>query len=395
MFTVEEIKTQVEASREEILDCLREVLQTPSITGQEAEVGKVFCRRISQHTGLLPTVYEKEPGHPNILAEWFGSRPGKRFIFNGHMDHFPPPEGKKDTYGPYSGKLVDGKMYGRGASDMKSGDVSALFAVALLKRMGFDPKGSVLLSYMCDEENGSNYGAKWMCRQNLLNGDYGICMEATTKRLKTRACGSWRAKFTYVSDGCNSYREHPKKSALEKSVIAINALYELRETIRKRTNEFGDKPVFSITTLHAGEATNMHAAVSTFTIDRRMIVGETHKDVSREILNVLDCLKKTDPDMEYTYEVTSERPAFLLPENSEMVKTCKEAYKKVTGRDLILWYSSAGADASTIREYNGIEMPVWSGATGMQASGPDEHIVIEDMLECIQYYMLTIMMLLS
>lgn len=395
MITVEEIKAKVEASREEILDCLREVLQTPSVTGQEAEIGKVFCRRIEKHTGLKPTVYEKDPGRPNILAEWFGSQPGKRFIFNGHMDHFPPPEGKRDTYGPYSGKLVDGKMYGRGASDMKSGDVSALFAVALLKRMGFDPKGSVLLSYMSDEENGGVAGSAWMCRQNLLNGDYGVCMEATTKRLKLRACGTWRATFTYVSDGCNSYREHPKKSALEKSILAINALYKLREDIRKRTNEYGDKPVFSVTTLHAGEATNMHAAVSVFTVDRRLIVGEDEKAAGQEVLDVLNKLKAEDSDMDYSYELISAVPTFLIPENGPVVKASVAAYKEVTGRDLVFWSSSAGADASIIRAYNGIEMPVWSGATGMQASGPDEHIVIEDMLECIQYFMVLLIKLLS
>ena len=53
-------------------------------------------------------------------------------------------------------------------------------AVTFLKRMGFDPHGSIELSYMCDEENGSTYGVKWLLANGYLKGDFGICMEPTT-----------------------------------------------------------------------------------------------------------------------------------------------------------------------------------------------------------------------
>lgn len=394
MITKDQISKMVEDNRQEILDCMVEVLKTPSPTGYEAECGTVFAKWIKK-AGLEAKIYEAESGRPNVFGEWFGSQPGKRFIFNGHMDHFPPPEYAEDTYGPYSGMIANGCVYGRGASDMRSGDVSALMAVTLLKRMGFDPKGSVLLSYMCDEENGSTLGAKWCIKQGLLEGDVGICMEATQKQLWIKHGGIWRVWITYTSMGANSLREHPTQSALQKGVKAINALYELAAVVRQRVDEDGDTPSLSISTIHAGHATNVHASKCRFCIDRRTTVNESRKEAAQEILNLLDSLKASDPEMDYSYEIISDRPSMNLSREEPFIKTCAEAYKELSGKDVEYFFCHAGSDASNIHEHNGIIMPNWSGATGGMASKKDERINIEDMLFAIKCYMLTMVKTLS
>ena len=142
----------VDACQDEAIQCLQEAVQTPSPTGEELAISRLFTRWIAD-CGLTVEQYEAEPGRPNLIAQWHGSRPGKRFLFNGHLDVFPPSDGDGGWYGPWSGKIADGFLYGRGAVDMKGGDCAALMAVRLLRRMNFDPKGSVILSYMVDEEN--------------------------------------------------------------------------------------------------------------------------------------------------------------------------------------------------------------------------------------------------
>ena len=110
-FQAAEIHRFVQENREEAIDCLRELLATPSNSGEEVAVSKVFCRWI-ERAGLEPTVVGISEEHPNVLAEWFGSNPGKRFVFNGHMDTFPPTDGDEGTYGPYSGMVADNAVYG-------------------------------------------------------------------------------------------------------------------------------------------------------------------------------------------------------------------------------------------------------------------------------------------
>ena len=395
MFTVEKIHEMVRNCEQEALDCLVEILQTPSVTEDEVAISKVFCKWIEK-AGIKPEIHGISPEHPNVFGEWFGSKPGKRFIFNGHMDTFPPTEGDPGLYGPFSGKIADGYVYGRGAADMKGGDAAALMAVTLLKRMGFDPKGSILLSYMCDEEIGGRYGVKWLVKQELLNGDFGICMEPTRGKVLVGHSGIYRIWFTYTSEAASSFREHPTKNALEKSIIAINALHSYREEVRKKTDPHYGCASLSITTLHAGQATNVHASQSRFSIDYRLIPGETHESVGKEIFGILDALKAADPEMDYTYEVISDRPVLDIPEDSDIVKACCEAYEEVTGKKAELYRRHGGSDAATIFGHNGILMPNWGAGNDVsEATTPNEKISIEDYLQSIEYYMLTLVKMMG
>lgn len=396
-FTAQAIHEMVEANRQEIIDCLVEILQTPSTTTDEVAVSKVFARWIEK-AGIPVQIHGIAPEHPNVFGEWFGSQPGKRFIFNGHMDTFPPTEGDPGLYGPYSGKVTDGYIWGRGASDMKGGDAAALMAVSMLKKMGFDPKGSVLLSYMCDEEIGGRYGVKWLVKQGLLEGDFGICMEPTHGRILLGHSGIYRMWFTYTAPAESSSRHHSSKNALEKCVIAINALHKYRdEVVKKRpADEWYGGSSLSVSTIHAGLATNVHASQGKFSIDYRMIPGETHEQVGKEIFGVLDALKAADPEMEYTYEVISDRPVLEVDQNSEIVQAMAAAYEEVTGKKPVYCRRHGGSDAATIFGHNGIQMPNWGAADDVnEPTTPNEKIPVEDYLQSVEYYMLTVVKMMG
>lgn len=394
-FQAAEIHRFVQENREEAIDCLRELLATPSNSGEEVAVSKVFCRWI-ERAGLEPTVVGISEEHPNVLAEWFGSNPGKRFVFNGHMDTFPPTDGDEGTYGPYSGMVADNAVYGRGASDMKGGDAAALMAVAFLKRMGFDPKGSVLLSYLCDEELGGRYGSKWLAPRGYLDGDFGICMEQTDSRILIGHSGMFRIYVIYHAPAQHSARPHTKKNALEKAVIAINALYTYRDqVVRKKKDPIYESSSLEITMMNAGAAPNVHAAEARFAIDYRMIPSETLEEVSRAIFGILDALKMADPDMDYEYELISDRPGLSVDEKSDIVRACKEAYEKVTGKPAEVFYRHGGSDAATIQKFNNIPMPNWCFAVTAYVGLPDERFDIDDYLLNIEAYMLTLVKLMG
>lgn len=152
MINVKDIDRIVEENREEAQAFLTECLRTPSVTGDEKEMGQVMTKWVKA-AGLDPECYEKTEGRPNIVAKWQGSKPGKQFVFNGHMDVFPPVAGNPGLYGPWSGKVVDGRVYGRGAVDMRSGLCAGLMAIKYLKELGYDPNGNILFTAVSDEEN--------------------------------------------------------------------------------------------------------------------------------------------------------------------------------------------------------------------------------------------------
>ena len=393
--TPEAIEKAVEANREKIIACLVELVQTPSVTGDEVPVSRIF-RKYLQELGLEVKTYEAEPDRPNLLAEWFGKEKGPRFIFNGHMDVFPPVESDPGMYGPWSGKVVDGKIYGRGTGDMKGGDCAAIMAVKILKELGFEPKGSVLLSFMCDEENGSRLGAKYLISKHLLDGDYGICMEPTDCQILTHHGGIYRAFYTYTSEGCHSHAPHPTESAIEKMHKAISAVMELAEEINKRPNPLYAPPSLSVTTAHAGTATNLHASKATFSVDRRYIMGETIESVQKEIADVLDALKREDPQMEYTVEVQSDRPTLTVPEDSKMVTTMAKAWEDIMHKPCHFRYCQGGTDAASIVKSNGMHMVVCGPTDGLVMAGnANECVEIEDLLSMVKIYALTVARLLN
>lgn len=176
MITVEDIVKKVDKCQEEAIQCLVEAIQSPSPTGSELPMAKTMGKWLDK-LGIQVDTYEYEKDRPNYIATWKGSREGKTFLFNGHMDVFPATETEDPGYNAWSGEVKDGFVYGRGTSDMKGGDCAALMAVKLLKEMGFDPKGSVVLNYVSDEESGGAQGILSLLRDNLIHADFGISME--------------------------------------------------------------------------------------------------------------------------------------------------------------------------------------------------------------------------
>ncbi|NBI67914.1 M20 family peptidase [Pseudoflavonifractor sp. 60] len=393
MITVEEIKQVVAANREEAITLLVEALQSPSPTGYEGPMAETMLKWLDKLNIEINT-YEYAEGRPNIIAEWKGSQPGKRFLFNGHMDVFPPNDGDNGLYGPWSGKIVDGIAYGRGACDMKSGDCAAYMAVKLLKQMGFDPKGSIVLNYVVDEENGAGMGTKALVNDGLLKADIGISMEPSDGMIKLAHGGVRFAGLKIYGDGGPAAvplheNKFGRQDAGQKSVPALKALYELRDHIfatQKAQNSI--TPILSVTTIRAGEATNLCPSEVNLTIDRRYLPGESVEMVDEEIIAAMEAVKKEDPTFTYEYIRNGHMPPYSIDEDGYMVKIMDQAYEELFGEKPGHFRKMGGTDASYIRADCGVDMP-WAGP-GAHDNGPatpNESVPVDQYLNFIQWYM--------
>lgn len=197
---------------EEMVEFLSEVLKVPGVTGDELAVSLVFKKRMERMGLTVETIGVSET-RPNLIGAWQGPQSGPSFLFNGHMDVFPPvPEELPEV--SWSGKIEDGFVCGRGASDMKGGDCAALMAVEMLHALGFEPHGSITLSFMCDEEVGGKKGVKYLIEKGLLHADFGICMEPSNMDLILGHTGIYRCYLNFYGTPASSYRPHPTMDAL-------------------------------------------------------------------------------------------------------------------------------------------------------------------------------------
>jgi succinyl-diaminopimelate desuccinylase len=150
---------------DELIELTRELVRIPSVVkpgdpdGNEAAV----ARRVEQFfrkEGFALEVHEVAPGRPNVVA-WLGEKGSgtKSLLFEGHTDVVTEGAVKEWSHPPFGAELVDGRIYGRGAADMKSGLAAAMIAAAAIKRSGGAFRGKLVVGALVDEE-GDMLGAK-------------------------------------------------------------------------------------------------------------------------------------------------------------------------------------------------------------------------------------------
>lgn len=394
--TSKDINIYVEQHRQEAIDFLVEMLQTPSPTGKEMDVSNV-AEKWMKVDNLPVERHFIDPQRPNLVAVWEGNSKGPRFLFNGHLDVFPPTEVVGNNRNPWSGEIIDGSVYARGSVDMKAGLSAGIMAVKLLKRSGFIPKGTIIVSCDCDEEQGGLYGVKHLIGKDLLRADFGVCMEASEDCIVVSSDGRIEYKITYTSDSWHAGTRVDEDDALRKATRAIDRLYAYDQML-KAERYISDKDggaILSVTKISAGTESNMHPTSCTFYLDRRYTNGETVESATKELQEILDNLKAENPLMDYKLEIPIASPKLSMDPNHPLILTCIDAYKDVFGKKIALSHRCAGGDASKITEAYGFPLPHFGPGKYDQLCTPDEHVEIEDYIGFIKVYMNVVVKLLS
>ncbi|WP_244425269.1 M20/M25/M40 family metallo-hydrolase [Pseudaminobacter salicylatoxidans] len=166
--TRQRLLDKIDASRDSAVEFLQKMVSIPSVTGDEAAIQAFlgdYLKGIGLDVDMWETDWEelkKHPGYrpvdrgyegrPNIVATAKGTGGGRSLLLNGHTDVIPVGNGEGWSDNPWSASIKDGRIYGRGSCDMKSGVASHILAVQYLKELGIELKGDVLINIVIDEE---------------------------------------------------------------------------------------------------------------------------------------------------------------------------------------------------------------------------------------------------
>lgn len=201
--------------------------------GDEVAAQEFLAGRL-EAAGFTVTMVSASPGRPNLIAVLEGSEPGPVLGLLGHVDTVlaDPSEWQVD---PWSGELLDGCVWGRGAQDMKGQVAAEAAAACALGRSGWRPgRGTLKLIFTADEEAGGNYGARWLCEEHrdLVRCDYalneggGQMFNFRGKRFYRVCCaekGFYR--FTVVAHGTAGHASIPR--------MGDNALLKLAPVLER------------------------------------------------------------------------------------------------------------------------------------------------------------------
>lgn len=254
--TRQHILAAVDSLSDELVQLVRDTVRIPSITpnygagivrekvlGGETRVNE-FLEPIMKSLGLETDLWEAEEGRANLVGVYKGTGGGKSLIFNGHVDVIPP--GPKDLWteaDPWSGKVANGRIYGRGTCDMKGGNAAAIVALKALLRAGYQPKGDVIIESVVGEERMDEAGTRAVINRGY-KADAGIVVEPSAPPYRlgiaTAAAGALIARITVKGKAAHAgLRDEVVRaggdgvevavSALDKGVIVYQGLLRLEE----------------------------------------------------------------------------------------------------------------------------------------------------------------------
>lgn len=137
---------------------------TTNPPGNEAE-GMAYIRGLLEGAGIPVQFVARTPERPNLIARLRGRGAAAPLLLYGHLD-VVTTEGQTWTHPPFSGAIVDGEVWGRGAIDMKGGIAMMIAALLRARAEGFTPTGDVILAVLADEESWGDYGARYLVEEH-------------------------------------------------------------------------------------------------------------------------------------------------------------------------------------------------------------------------------------
>ena len=224
------INKAINDNKDEIIAFVQELVRTPSLANHESGVQQIIHNKLNSiglSSKIIPVIFSELEHHPafnddgfspdsriNVTAVWKGKNNAKSLILNGHVDVVPIGPEKLWDDDPFSGNIIDGKIYGRGSCDMKAGLSSGLFAISILKYLGFAPDGDIIFQSVVGEESG---GCGTLT--NIVKGynaDAAIILEPTSLKLSPIQSGALTFRLKVSGKATHASMRWDGISAIEK-----------------------------------------------------------------------------------------------------------------------------------------------------------------------------------
>lgn len=357
--------------------------------------------------GVEVTCHTKEEPIVNLVARLKSNTPGKRLILNGHLDTYPVGDASLWTKHPFSGHEENGRLYGRGAADMKGGIASYLLTFMIMSELMDSWSGELVMTLAGDEENMGVKGTKFLLDtvseasgDAMISGDVG-----TAKVLRFGEKGLMWVELNAVGTPSHGAHVHKGENAIDRLVegisrlntelgaIEVKAPKSVTDAIEKSSvvsesysgqgeTEVLQKVTVNFGVIEGGISPNLIPAKASAQADIRLPVGVKLKDVEEEIKEIVDSIEGL------SYHVFRQYEANWSDANHEIFSLTRANVKHVTGIDPVLTMRVGASDSRHYRLSKNIPS-VNCGLNAYNLGGPDEYIEIDELVELAKIHVLT------
>ena len=396
---------RVEADRDEIVGFLRGFLRagSPNPPGDTREAARYVTDYLGSR-GVEYKVVGPDLEKPNIVTSLKAPSRGRRLILNGHIDVFPVGSGEGWSRDPWGGELVDGRVYGRGACDMKAGTTASIYAYLVLRELQDELRGGATLTVVSDEESGGRLGSGWLV-ENVPEALGDCCINGEPSSPYTIRFGEkgilWLRVRVRSAGGHGAYT-HTSLNPIKVAARLITDLEGLVDTpvdypknLRRAIDEGRDaaeralgpggadvmrRLSVNIGTIEGGVKVNVIPRECSFEVDLRLPPGLSREDVMSKVRGIVG----RHPGA--SVEETRYDGPLWSPPDGEMAETMRRNSRLL------------GIDPKPIVSLGGSDLKFWRargvpsyyyGPTNHGMGTVDEYVEVEELMHVVKVHLLS------
>jgi len=394
----------IEDEREEIVQTLQTLVQFPTQTGQETDGQKYMQslysklglkvisleadhEKVRQHKAFVKSGWGLE-GRPNIIGILEGEPSARSLILNGHIDVVSPEPTEEWDFPPWEGKVAAGKLYGRGACDMKAGLIANYFALKTLLAAGLKPKGTVMLHSVIEEE-ALGGGGTLACLLEGFTAD-GLIIPEPNMKIILAHTGIILFRVRVLGKPAHAGAAHTGVNAIGKMNKVYQALIELDEkraqekhySLFERDSERSCH--LNVGTYRAGDWIATVAGWAEIECRISYIPGENVDEVKHQVQQAINDVAQGDEWLsQHQPEIIwleRRADAWEQDPNDPFVLAFKSSADKILKSDTVIAGATWGLDTRFAPYFN---MPAISfGPNGANIHGVNEYVDLDSVIDC-------------
>jgi succinyl-diaminopimelate desuccinylase len=419
---LDKVLDAIESRRDEIVALTQELIRFPTVNppGEAYRPCAEFLGQRLARRGFR-VEYVRAEGAPgdsdkypriNMVARYEGARPGPCVHFNGHLDVVQTGAGW--TVDPFAATVRDGKVYGRGACDMKGGIAAAVVAMESLIDSGIAWPGAIEISGTVDEESGGYGGVAYLAERGWFSKprvDHVIIPEPlNVDRVCIGHRGVWWAEIETLGRIAHGSMPFLGDSAIRHmSAVLEKFEHELYPALAARHSDMPVVPegarqsTMNINSIHGGPAESFEglpapcvADSCRMVIDRRYLIEESLASVKQEMTSLLDRLGGERPGFRYKMrELFSVEPT-MADRNGPVATATAKAVRRILGREAKIVCSPGTYDQKHVDRIGRLKECIAYGPGVLDlAHQPDEWVGIQDMVDSAKVMAVSAMELLT
>ena len=403
-----QIEMWMDTHQDEAIQFLQSIIQIPSETGDEGNIQKFMekylkdlglcvdsfvpdLEELKQHPAYVEPMQSYE-NRPNVVGTLKGEGGGRSLLFNGHVDVIPEGAAENWEHGPWSGDIADGKLYGRGASDMKSGVAAMTMALKAVIDSGIKLKGDVTMEYVMDEELTGN--GTLACVMKGYKADAGICCETSSMCVQPGSIGRIWYEIQVKGKAAGIQRRYEGVNGIDLGYIVKQAVSEF-EWVRISKTSHELYPVIEeaipcmIGQFESGSYASAFPDSCVLKGSLATVPGEDSQKVKEEFVSFIqkyseahsEWMRDNPPQVRFVGYFAE--PS-AIPVDSPIVETLVHNYTKVMETAPTISGRQGAADIRHLNKYGDTPTVIFGPGMTEQMHANNEWVYVKDYLNSIK-----------